>query len=839
MTQVYEFDIAIIGGGMVGTSLASLLAKGLPSLRIALIESQPFADISSAPHQTSFDARSTALSYGSVEIFRELGLWQQLASHVTPIHQVHVSDRGHFGGGVIRADEKNLDAVGYVIENAWLGRVLLEHVQRKSNVHFFAPARVQGIIPLQDGALLALQAQNQNIEIKTALAVIADGGDSPLRRALGIGTDVRDYHQTALIANLEFSESHQAVAYERFTADGPMALLPLGESASANQAALVWTLPNGQAATIAALSDREFLAELQARFGFRLGRFTRVSKRYTYPLQLVIAREQIRSHLVLVGNAAHFLHPVAGQGFNLALRDCVCLVDVLRNSREPLGTLATLARYSERQQLDQLLTIEFSDRLVRLFSNSDLPLMALRHMGFLSLEMMPLLKSQFIAQTMGTAGPRFRWYPMDENSLDAATSAQPQPMSEPLFTQESTLTGVVDLVIVGAGLVGAALACAVAQKIPALRIAVIEAGGEPPVYHGENFDPRVVALTHASQQLLTEVGCWDAIAAARACPYREMKVWDGEGTAAIEFDAADVRQKHLGHIVENSVIVHALRERMAQYPQIRLLQPLSVTEWFPEDGRNPARVGLSDGTQLTASLVIAADGAQSRVRGLAYFATREWDYGQQAIVTTVRTEKPHEFTAWQRFMHTGPLAFLPLQHAGDTHWCSIVWSAENNLADELMGLSDREFCARLTSAFEARLGVVESCAERIAITLRQRHATSYIQPGIALVGDAAHNIHPLAGQGVNLGLLDVAALVKEIQRAHSRSIPLNDFSILRRYQRQRLAGNLGMMSAMEGFNYLFGNRSLAIGWLRNTGMRELNSMTAIKKIIINAALGLS
>jgi 2-polyprenylphenol 6-hydroxylase len=391
-------------------------------------------------------------------------------------------------------------------------------------------------------------------------------------------------------------------------------------------------------------------------------------------------------------------------------------------------------------------------------------------------------------------------------------------------------------------LVGAALACAIAQTEAAqdLRIAVIEASSDVQHFSGDNFDPRVVALTHASQKLLTDIGCWDDIVAQRVCAYREMKVWDGEGTAAIEFDCAEVQQTHLGHIVENSVIVNQLRERMEQHNNIFLLQPVAVTQIVSsQDGAARTRVQLSNGNEITAALLIAADGAHSKVRELAEFSTREWDYGQQAIITTVRTEHPHEFTAWQRFMHTGPLAFLPLQQQGDAHSCSIVWSAEDALAAELMALDDETFCARLTAAFEARLGKVIYCDKRYAIPLRQRHATTYIQPGIALVGDAAHNIHPLAGQGVNLGLLDVIALAQEIERALLRGIPLADYSILRRYQRQRLVGNLGMMSAMEGFKRLFGNRSLAVNWLRNTGMRQLNSVTAIKKIIINTALGVS
>lgn len=843
-TQSLEFDIAIIGGGMVGASLASLLAASQPQLRIALIESQAFARADEMHFQPSFDARSTALSYGTAAILRELGLWDLLQQHITPIAQVHVSDRGHFLGGVIDANDNNLDAVGYVIENTWLGKVLLVHVQTQHNIQCFASSSVTALTPQQDCALLNVKTDAQEFLIKTSLAVVADGGDSPLRKSLGIGTQVRAYGQTAIITNVEFSEPHHGVAYERFTADGPVALLPLGESNSAQQSALVWTLPAAQADQILALNDADFLIQLQERFGFRVGRFNRVAKRFSYPLQLVLAEEQIRSHLVLLGNAAHFLHPVAGQGFNLALRDCVCLVETLREATEKNkspGDLAVLQTYIHKQSFDQQITIEFSDKLVRLFSSDQLPLIAMRHLGLLSLESIPLIKNQFIAQTIGNAGRQFRWKLEASNS--AAAGDEKIIDSCVRVNADESLNNVdYDVVIVGAGLVGASLSCAIAQTDAArnLRIAVIEASSDLPHFSGDHFDPRVVALTHASQKLLSDIGCWDSIAKRRVCAYREMKVWDGEGTAAIEFDCADVQQSHLGHIIENSVVVNQLRERMAQHKNIFLIQPVTVAQVIPAQAEFPrVRVQLTNGGEITAALLIAADGAQSKVRELAEFSTREWDYGQQAIITTVRTERPHEFTAWQRFMHTGPLAFLPLQHNGDAHSCSIVWSAEDELAAELMALDNEAFCSRLTSAFEARLGRVVACDKRYAIPLRQRHATTYIQPGIALVGDAAHNIHPLAGQGVNLGLLDVIALAQEIERALTRGIPLADYSILRRYQRQRLASNLGMMSAMEGFKRLFGNRTLAVNWLRNTGMRQLNSVAAIKKIIINTALGVS
>jgi 2-octaprenylphenol hydroxylase len=405
-----KFDIAIIGGGMVGASLALLLAQQKPDWKIALLEAQPFIDIDEAQFEKNFDARSTAIANGSVEILRELGVWGKLSQYATAISQVHVSDAGHFMGGLIDADTYDLDAVGYVIPNAWIGRVLLGSLQQQNAIHYFAPVRVEKLIPLKEGAQLTVKSGDEIFALDCKLAVVADGGDSPLRKALGIDSHIKHYNQTALIANIGYSEPHKGIAYERFTAQGPLALLPLGESASATESALVLTLPSEQASEIFTLNDADFLKHLQQRFGSRLGKFQRVSQRHTYELKLVTASEQIRSHIVLVGNAAHFLHPVAGQGFNLSLRDCVCLVDSLTQgdaAGKLLGELSVLQDYLHRQQLDQLLTIEFSDKLVRLFSSSSLPLIVLRHLGFVGLDLLPAIKTQFSTQTMGTAGAKF------------------------------------------------------------------------------------------------------------------------------------------------------------------------------------------------------------------------------------------------------------------------------------------------------------------------------------------------------------------------------------------------------------------------------------------------
>ena len=249
------------------------------------------------------------------------------------------------------------------------------------------------------------------------------------------------------------------------------------------------------------------------------------------------------------------------------------------------------------------------------------------------------------------------------------------------------------------------------------------------------------------------------------------------------------------------------------------------------------RLELEDGRSLSAGLLVAADGALSRVRDLAGFRTREWDYGQRAIVCTVETGLPHQATAWQRFLNTGPLAFLPLPGFEGRHYCSIVWSAEPDLADALAALSDREFCDAAGEALESRLGAVLDCSPRASFPLRQRHAVEYTRPGIALVGDAAHTIHPLAGQGINLGLQDVIALSEELTAGMARGEAPGSPVLLARYQRRRKGENLLMMAAMDGFKSLFGSRQLPLRWLRNQGLKWVDRSGPIKHQLMRHAMG--
>ncbi|WP_162945909.1 2-octaprenyl-3-methyl-6-methoxy-1,4-benzoquinol hydroxylase [Pseudomonas sp. JS3066] len=392
-----------------------------------------------------------------------------------------------------------------------------------------------------------------------------------------------------------------------------------------------------------------------------------------------------------------------------------------------------------------------------------------------------------------------------------------------------------DLIIVGAGMVGSALALAL--KDSGLDILLID--GSPlsvkPFDPAAAFEPRVSALSAASQRILLRLGAWPGVLSRRSSPYSEMHVWDGSGTGQVHFSASSVHAEVLGHIVENRVIQDALMEPL--HDSGIGLMPGARLERLRRSG-DDWLLTLVDGRELRTPLVVAADGANSAVRRLAGCATREWDYLHHAIVTSVRCAEPHQRTAWQRFTDDGPLAFLPLERDGE-HWCSIVWSATPAEAERLMALDEAGFCSELGRAFEWRLGEVLGADPRLCIPLRQRHAKRYVEEGLALIGDAAHTIHPLAGQGVNLGFLDAAVLAEVLQHAAGRGERLADERVLGRFERRRMPHNLAMMAAMEGFERLFQADPLPLRWLRNSGLKWVDGMPEAKALFVRQALGLS
>lgn len=398
--------IAIVGGGMVGVSLALMLAKNVGNTSISLIEKFPFPETnSSSIEQPSFDARSTALSAGSVALLQTIDCWSELSQYAEPIQHIHISDRGHYGNTLLHASDYDVDALGYVVENSRLGQCLLQQLQQ-THVKCIAPATVEQCQLKKQGVELQLKGGNGAELLLADLVVIADGADSPLRASLGIDHHITQYQQSAIITNVSLQKSHGNIAYERFTDQGPLALLPLNEYNGEHRASVVWTRDTQHTDDLMQLNDEDFKQALQACLGYRADRIKHVGKRQSYPLQLVQAAEQVRSNIVVVGNAAHFLHPVAGQGFNLSLRDSASLAQVLQQglSHHPsVGNYKTLKHYVHQREKDQAVTIGLTDIMVKTFSSSQLSMSILRQLGLLSLQTFPAMKKTLAKQMMGMA----------------------------------------------------------------------------------------------------------------------------------------------------------------------------------------------------------------------------------------------------------------------------------------------------------------------------------------------------------------------------------------------------------------------------------------------------
>ncbi|EMR14114.1 2-octaprenyl-3-methyl-6-methoxy-1,4-benzoquinol hydroxylase [Methylophaga lonarensis MPL] len=381
-----------------------------------------------------------------------------------------------------------------------------------------------------------------------------------------------------------------------------------------------------------------------------------------------------------------------------------------------------------------------------------------------------------------------------------------------------------DIVIVGGGMVGASLALLLA-KHNTLKIAVVEKAPHPAM--ASNGPPRVSAINLHSQQILESIGVWQQLDPQKIGPYQRMSIWE-KTDSLLEFEAADSGLAWLGHIVENDTIQNSAMQLCQQHPDITVYCP-AVPSTFEDNV-----LTLQDELKLTAKLFVAADGAQSQIRDWAGIQSHGWDYQQSGLVCSVQTAQSHQMTARQKFMPSGPLAFLPLR---DPHQCSIVWSLPTAQAEQMLELSESEFSALLEKNLDSQLGKVSVISARAAFPLKLRHSERYVQPGLALVGDAAHTIHPLAGQGVNIGLLDAQALAEVVNQAAQSGRQIGSLHTLGKYQRRRRADNLLMQLSMDGFHRLFGCQLPGFSKLRSFGMSQLHKQQTLKNLLIQHAAG--
>jgi len=384
-----------------------------------------------------------------------------------------------------------------------------------------------------------------------------------------------------------------------------------------------------------------------------------------------------------------------------------------------------------------------------------------------------------------------------------------------------------DVIIAGGGMVGLSLACALGKANK--KVAVLELGKTPAMFTpADEYEQRVVALNRASQTYLTHLGAWEKLHSWRVSRYEKMEVRDAGGNGEIRFSAADLNEPDLGHIVENRLVQRALYECLEELDSVDWISPESMENFVADE--QDLIVTLTDGRVLTAQLLVGADGRFSRVREAAGITLKENDYQQLGIVAIVESELHHDFTARQRFLADSVLAFLPMQDGR----CSIVWSARRERAEELIAMDDKMFTANLEEASEERLGKVKALSARAAFPLVGTHTEHYVKPRLALVGDAAHTIHPLAGQGVNLGFMDAAELAHVLINSQR---DMGSLSVLRRYERARAGENLAMQKLMEGFQLFFINDTQPLTQLRNLSLRVADQLAPIKNEMMRYALG--
>lgn len=396
-------QVIIVGGGMVGLSLSLMLAKA--NIAVKLLEAVKYPnydDQNVAPYHSSFDARNTALSRRSVQIYQKLGLWDALQQHATPILQVHITEQGSFGKARLIAEQEKVESFGQVIENAWLGRVLLTQVRQQPLIELIDGVQVTALT--QDAEQVHIEAQRgeETLKLDSKLLIAADGRDSFCRQAIGVGVDVHDYDQVAIVTTVQTSKPHEHVGFERFSALGPLALLPLpGEY----RRSVVWPVKKGtENEWLGDENDQHFLSALQQTYGDRAGKFEKTGKRFSYPLSQVLAHKQAVGRVILMGNAAHTIHPVAGQGFNLCLRDADVLVRYLVNqvsTSDDLGNPDNLLAYEQARLSDQQRVIKFCDTVVRGFSNQNPFLKLIRNTGLIAFDVIPGVKPLVANYAMG------------------------------------------------------------------------------------------------------------------------------------------------------------------------------------------------------------------------------------------------------------------------------------------------------------------------------------------------------------------------------------------------------------------------------------------------------
>ena len=822
------YDVVVIGGGMAGAGLACALASA--NISMALVEERPVR--AGSPRDN--DARGIALSLSSRKVLDDTGIWSKLEQSACPIERIHVSTKGRYGSVRMSADMLDLDTLGFVVRASELGRTLYEEIFGRDNIDLICPATAAGIERGTDSVTVRVSQTAGEAALACRLLVIADGAFSNSRELAGIKSAIHDYQQVAIVCNARVSRDHRNTAYERFIPGGLIALLPLQD----NQCVTVLVAPSDKADGYLQLDDEAYLELLRESFGKRLGEITGPGARSSYPLLLQQPEAQTSERTVLLGNAAHTIHPNGAQGFNLVLRDVAELAGYLRTTLRnggDVGATGVLDAYGLSRKADQRQVIRFSDLLQRTSNGAGPVKSILRNSAMLALDASPALKKEFIRRATGLRTKHERGRPAPGVRVGRESGGRPEngKAGGAAIPSQVSPTASLDMevLIVGGGVIGGSMALLAASR--GLECILIERNSSS-VAGAAAADARTLAVSPASRRILSAIDVWQPVPEDVTGLFKHMHVWDENGNGSLYFDSADIGQPTLGYIVRQNILASAIETVLAQHPGVSVcagVEPESVN-----GGDKAVRVRLSDGKEVSAKLIIAADGAGSKVRQLSGIDYPVHQYGQTAVAAVVTTAADHGQVARQRFLTDGPLAFLPM---ADPHQCGVVWSTTPARAAELLAEEDTGFQQALADAFEHTLGAVTEAGIRQSFPLQRAQARHYCAGRVVLVGDAAHTVHPLAGMGANLGLLDAACLSQVVGEAGKKGRDPGSPAVLRRYERWRKGENYMVMMTLEGLKYLFENQALPVPPLRNAGMGLYDSFRALKNFTMRRATGLA
>lgn len=813
---------------MAGAGLACSLASD--DISIAIVEEKQAR--TGSPRDN--DARGIALSLSSRKVLDDTGIWPKLGQSACPIERIHVSTRGRYGSVRMSAGMLGLDSLGFVVHASELGRTLYGEISARDNIDLICPATAAGIERGADSVTVRFRQAAEDAALECKLLVIADGAFSNTRELAGIKTRILDYRQAAIVCNVGLSRDHRNTAYERFTPDGLVALLPLQDARSVT----VLVAPLERVDEYLQLDDEAYLNLLQETFGKRLGVLSGPGARTSYPLFLQQPDAQTGERTVLLGNAAHTIHPNGAQGFNLVLRDVAELAGYIRTTMRnggDIGAPEVLNAYGLSRQADQRQVIRFSDLLQRTFNDTGPVKSMLRNSAMLALDASPALKKEFIRRATGLKTKQKRERPAPgagggrepggrRGGVKAAVATAPARVS-------SSASPDTEVLVVGGGVIGCSMALLAASG--GIECILVErnssfATGTPAA------DARILAVSLASRKILSAIKVWQQLPERETGLFKHMSVWDENGAGSLHFDSADIGQPTLGYIVPQNILVGAMESIVAQHPGISVCAGAEPESLGSDE--KAIRLRLNDGKEVSAKLLIAADGAGSGIRQLAGMDYALHRYRQSAVAAVVTTAEAHGQTARQRFLTHGPLAFLPM---ADPHRCGVVWSTTPARAEELLAVEEAEFQQLLADAFEHTLGAVTEVGIRQGFPLQRAQARRYCSARIVLVGDAAHSVHPLAGMGANLGLLDAASLFQVISESGKKGRDPGSMAVLRRYERWRKGENYMVMMTLEGLKYLFENQALPVPPLRNAGMGLYDSFQALKNFTMRRATGLA